>query len=173
MNTLPLLPFVLVGGLVLAVAVARPLGRWLASPWWVAFVLVAGLAAIVAITLTPVRFVPGAVDPASIVPEVIGGPLWRWPWQWWPVADRTLNIVLFVPVGFAAALVGRRALRWGLVALALALPWIVEVTQYVVDWLNRDAQWQDVVDNTTGVVIGLVAGALVGRSSRTRAATPA
>jgi glycopeptide antibiotics resistance protein len=59
--------------------------------------------------------------------------------------------------------VGRPAARIALVAGALALPWVIEGTQLVVTWLARGPQWQDVVDNTVGVLIGLLVGWVVAR----------
>jgi hypothetical protein len=45
---------------------------------------------------------------------------------------------------------------------------VIEGTQLVVTWLARGPQWQDVVDNTVGVLIGLLVGWLAGsRLSRT------
>lgn len=135
-------------------------------PPWAAFILAASVALVVAVTLTPQRITEGAVDLFASVPATespVGPELWRWPWQWWPIDDRTLNIALFVPLGIGIGLVGRRGVRWILMLVALASPLVVEGTQHLVAWLARDSQWQDVVDNVTGVVIGLVIGVVLRR----------
>ena len=167
MSNLPLLFPALAVGLVLAVLASQPLGRALEMPAWAAFTLVASIVLVVAVTLTPRRETAGAVDLFASVPATespVGPELWRWPWQWWPVDDRTLNIALFVPLGLAVGLVGRRRARRVLAVLALVSPLLVEGTQHVVNWLARDSQWQDVVDNATGVIIGLVIGVLIRRA---------
>lgn len=169
MTTLPLMAPTFIVGLLLGLLFARRLGAVLRSSPLVAFLLVASVALVVAVTLTPLREVPGAVDPMAAVPDV-GGPLWRWPWQWWPVDDRTLNVVLFVPLGLAVGLVGRTVVRRWLTVAALVSPLVVEGTQWAVDWLARDSQWQDVADNLVGVVLGLLLGWVV-RAGRGRSAS--
>jgi protein-tyrosine-phosphatase/glycopeptide antibiotics resistance protein len=149
---------------------ARPVGRSLRMPTWAAFLLLAALALVVAVTLTPLGGAPdGAVAvpqlPAHPVPVAPASGLWRWPWQWWPVDERTLNVALFVPLGVGVGLVGRRRLRGVLLLVALMLPLVVEGTQYLVGPLNRDADWRDVVDNVTGMVIGLVIGVVLRRAT--------
>jgi glycopeptide antibiotics resistance protein len=164
MSSLPLLVPVFVLGLVVAALACRRVGAWLRMPWWAAFVLIAGLGLVAALTLTPVR--SGAVvvvDAVSLVPFTPDGPIVRPPTQWWRIDDRTLNVLVFIPIGFAVILVGRPAARIALVAGALALPWVIEGTQLVVTWLARGPQWQDVVDNTVGVLIGLLVGWVVAR----------
>jgi glycopeptide antibiotics resistance protein len=108
------------------------------------------------------------VDAVSLVPFTPDGPIVRPPTQWWRIDDRTLNVLVFVPIGLAVMLVGRPLARVVLVAGALALSWLIEGTQLVVTWLARGPQGQDVVDNTVGVLIGLLVGWLAGsRLSRT------
>jgi len=161
MSNLPLLLPAFAVGMVAALVAGRPLGRVLRTSTVAAMALIAAAALVTAVTLTPQRFDAGAVDVFAAVPEVPpDAGLWHWPWQWWWVNDRTLNIALFVPLGFAVTLVGRRGARWALVAAALLAPLAVEGTQYVVAWLARDPQWQDVLDNTLGVLIGLGLGLL-------------
>ena len=103
-------------------------------PPWAAFILAASVALVVAVTLTPQRITAGAVDLFASVPATespVGPELWRWPWQWWPIDDRTLNIALFVPLGIGIGLVGRRGVRWILMLIALASPLVVEGTQKI------------------------------------------
>ena len=156
MPNLPLLLPVVLVGLFIAVACGRLLARRLRCPWWVAVALVASLTLVIAVTLTPQSISEDVIDAGEI----------SWPFTWILALldERTLNVLLFVPLGFTTALIGSRVL-WFAVVGVLALPWAVEGIQYLVTWLSRDAQWQDVVDNTVGAVIGLGIG-LVVRASK-------
>jgi glycopeptide antibiotics resistance protein len=149
---------------ILAVLGARSLARLLDSPWWVGVLLVMSIGSVVAITLTQqdvdASLRAQATDPSLVL---IATPLLRPPWQWWSPSDRLLNIVLFMPLGFAVWMVRRRSLRRWLVAAAVALPLMVEGSQFAVTWLRRDPQWQDVLDNAIGVGLGMAIGALVTR----------
>ena len=71
------------------------------------------------------------------------------------VAERVLNVLLFVPLGVGVGLVGRPAARRWLIGAALLLPFAVEGLQAVVTVLSRGPQWQDVLDNLIGVLVGL------------------
>lgn len=172
MRTFPWAFPVLAVGILAGALAARPVGRFLRMPPWAAFLLVAALALVVAVTLTPLGSasdVPAALPqlPAHPIPVEVqtASGLWRWPWQWFPIDERTLNVALFVPLGVGVGLVGRRRLRVVLPLVALMLPLVVEGTQYLVGPLNRDADWRDVVDNVTGVVIGLVIGVVLRRAT--------
>lgn len=176
MSTLPLLVPTFAVGVVLAFVLRGRVSRALAMPGWAAWLLVASLGLVVALTLTPQRWgTPAATVFAAFdgaAGEPVGTPLWRWPWQWWPVDARTWNVLLFVPLGVAVAFVGRRGVRWVLVAGLLAAPLAIEGVQYAVAWLVRDPQWQDVVDNVTGAVLGLALGALLRATLRRRTPPP-
>ena len=157
MPNLPLLMPVVLMGLFIAVACGRLLACRLRCPWWVAVALVASLTLVIGVTLTPQSVSEDVVDAGEI----------SWPFTWILALldERTLNVLLFVPLGFTIALIGSRVL-WFAVVGVLALPWAVEGIQYLVTWLSRDAQWQDVVDNTVGAVIGLGIGLVVRASKR-------
>jgi hypothetical protein len=78
--------------------------------------------------------------------------------------QRILNVLLLVPVGVFAALVATRLrARPGLavVALAAALPFAYEAGQQLFRGLQRACDTTDLVDNLTGVLLGLVAGVLL------------
>ena len=152
MPNLPLLLPVFLAGLFIAVACGRLLAPRLRCPWWVAVALVASLTLVIAVTLTPQSISEDVIDAGEI----------SWPFTWILALldERTLNVLLFVPLGFTTALIGSRVL-WFAVVGVLAVPWAVEGIQYLVTWLSRDAQWQDVVDNTVGAVIGLGIGLVV------------
>ena len=68
---------------------------------------------------------------------------------------------MFIPLGFAIAMVPRSRRKAAVLAAAVALPFVIEATQLVVTPLGRACQSADVVDNLTGLVLGLVAGAVV------------
>ena len=146
MPNLPLLLPVLGVGVLVALLASRPLARWLPCPPWAAALLVVSLAVIAAVTVTPQQPDSGGVQ--------------SWPFTWltsW-FSDRVLNVLLFVPLGLAVALVGRAWLRRALAVACLLLPLVVEGVQLLIGPLARDSQWQDVIDNTLGVAIGLAVG---------------
>jgi glycopeptide antibiotics resistance protein len=72
-------------------------------------------------------------------------------------SQRSLNVLLFVPLGLATALMPRRYLV-ALCLLGLVLPSIIESLQYVVPSLDRQCSTVDVIDNVTGFVVGVVVG---------------
>ena len=82
-------------------------------------------------------------------------------------SDITGNIVMFIPLGFAIALVPRSRRKAAVLAAAVALPFAIEATQLVVVSLGRACESADISDNLTGLVIGLAAGAVVARFAPT------
>ena len=82
--------------------------------------------------------------------------------------DVSVNILLFIPLGAAIGLVPNSRRKAAVVIASLALPFAIETTQLVVPSLDRACQSADVVDNLTGLVIGLAGGIVVGRLVRLR-----
>lgn len=78
-------------------------------------------------------------------------------------SDVSLNIVLFVPLGFALGLLPWTRRSAVIVAMALLLTVAVESTQLLAPGLGRGCETADMVDNSLGLAIGLVAG-LVART---------
>ena len=77
--------------------------------------------------------------------------------------QRILNVLLLVPVGVFAALVCsrlRRPLGFAVVAVAGVLPFAYEAGQQVFRGLQRACDTTDLVDNLTGVLLGLAVGVL-------------
>jgi hypothetical protein len=72
--------------------------------------------------------------------------------------DATLNILLFIPLGFVLAFIRPWSLKAALVAGAAVLPVFIETAQMLVRPLDRACQAGDVFDNDSGLVIGLVLG---------------
>ncbi|MCB0897762.1 MAG: VanZ family protein [Actinobacteria bacterium] len=152
MTAVPLFPVVLGAGLVLSAVFARSLATRLRMPDWVVLGILASLSLIAAATLSP-----GADGVWGSCLRDVAHPLGR---GLLAGGDRSLNTWLFVPLGFFSAL-GARARPWVLPA-AFAVPFVVEGTQRVLPWLGRRCQFQDLVDNTWGVVLGAAAGLLIG-----------
>ncbi len=73
----------------------------------------------------------------------------------------SLNIVLFVPLGFALGLLPRTSRNVAIVLGAFLLTVLVEATQSLVSELGRGCESADIVDNTMGLAIGLAAGLVV------------
>lgn len=152
-------------GVVAAVLLGPRLAESLAMPRPAAWLLALSVTAIVVVTLVPL----GAdtwlgADPTCLVPslDVLGsGHLLE-------LNDESLNVLLFVPLGFAlAAIPGRR--RWAGLACAAALPWLLEATQLLVPVLGRQCQAVDLTTNLLGLGIGFAAGLVVwGLASRRR-----
>lgn len=86
----------------------------------------------------------------------------------WP-SESLLNILLYLPLGFAIGLCPPSRARFTTFALAGALPVAIEVIQLVVEPLGRKCQSADAVDNLTGLALGILAATVVrwiGRTSR-------
>ncbi len=152
-TAVPLFPVVFGAGLVLAAVFSRPLARRARLADGVVFGLLASLSLIVAATLSPgvdgvwgscLRDVAHPLGPRGLL---TGG-------------DRSLNTWLFVPLGVFAALAART--RPWLLPAAFAVPFMVEGLQRALPWLGRRCQFQDLVDNAWGVVLGAAVGLLIG-----------
>jgi VanZ like family len=109
-------------------------------------------AAILLITLTPGRTPGFSAHSCSLVLTGLSSDAWS-------RDARTLNILIFVPVGFFAATLVR-ASKWPLV-LAFGLSFAVELSQREIASIHRSCDVIDVVDNTLGALIGAAVGLLV------------
>jgi hypothetical protein len=78
------------------------------------------------------------------------------------LGDTFLNILLFIPLGAALALLPRSHRKAWLMAGALALPIVIETAQLIATPLDRACQSADVVDNVSGLLIGFVIGSVAG-----------
>ncbi|MFN8183084.1 MAG: VanZ family protein [Candidatus Nanopelagicales bacterium] len=152
-TAVPLFPVVFGAGMVFSAVFARSLARRLGLTPGIVFGLLASLSLVVAATLAPgsggvwgtcLREVVHPLGPRGLL---AGG-------------DRALNTWLFVPLGVFAALAARR--RPWLLPLAFTVPFLVEAVQRVTPWLGRRCQFQDLVDNTWGLVLGAAVGLLIG-----------
>lgn len=161
LQTVPLFLPGLVVTAVAAMLFARPLARAAGIHPAVAALLIASVGLIVSATLTPLRGVleDGAVSSGACDLRRLG----RAPVSMYlRPTGAALNVVLFVPLGIALGLVPPHA-RWRRTAIALGLlsPFLVEGTQLAIRSLGRGCEAADVVDNLTGVVLGIAIGALL------------
>src|SRR3954468_4630246 len=136
--------------LAVAAAVARPVGRRLGEPAFTAWLLVASVGMIAAMTMTPSLELPSVAGcdlrVSIITPETLV-----------TLNDRSLNVLLFFPLGLAiAALRPRHRGAW--LSFAILLPPAIELTQLLVTPLSRACQAGDLVDNWLGLLIGLIVG---------------
>jgi len=72
--------------------------------------------------------------------------------------DVLLNILLFMPFGFAVGSIPWSSRKVALMVGAIALPFLIEGLQLTALSLGRGCQSADVIDNLTGLVIGFCAG---------------
>lgn len=92
---------------------------------------------------------------------------WMPGWVTFDLIEFLANVVMFVPLGFFAALTWRGAHRWLVVALCLVLSGGVELTQTLA-LPGRFGSWSDVVANTLGGTIGLLIAEYVRRILKRR-----
>ena len=143
--------------LVAGIVASRPLARWLGVTRLVAGVMIVTVGVILAATLTP----PGCTCASGLVAgrscdlSRIGFPT---PAELFAPTDVLGNVIGFIPLGFAIALVPRSRRKVAVLAAAIALPFAIEAIQLVVIPLGRACQSGDVIDNLTGLFLGLAAG---------------
>ena len=74
--------------------------------------------------------------------------------------DTLVNVLMFVPLGFAVASARRSPRTAGLVLVVVTLPLLIEAAQLAAPILARSCEVADVIDNVTGLLVGLVAGTI-------------
>lgn len=143
--------------LVISILASGRVGSWLRIHRLVAALLLFSLGAVLAGTLSPLQ---GGGLLAQETPRICD---FSRTWLATPLDletgnDVVINLLLFIPLGFS---VGTIPLSWRKVAvvlIAIALPFAIEGIQLLVVPLGRGCQAADVVDNLTGLFVGLVAG---------------
>jgi hypothetical protein len=144
--------------IVLAVLLAGAVARRLGISRGVAWLLLASLGTIVAVTLTPAR---GAPLPALFGQATtcdltrIGPAQWA---EYLQLGDTTFNVVLFIPLGVAIGLLGGSRRNAAIILGAIILPFAIEAIQAAATPLGRACQSADVFDNLTGLALGLAVG---------------
>jgi glycopeptide antibiotics resistance protein len=145
-----------------ALAVGGRVGRALGVRRAVSVALVVSLGIILSATLTPLRGALdfGAVGSGSCDLSRVGLAPLRGLLR---LNETSLNVLLFVPLGVSIASLPRSRLKAAFVVAAIALPFAIETIQLLVPWLDRACESADVVDNLTGLAIGLAGGVVAGR----------
>ncbi len=140
--------------------------RWLG---WISAYAIAGLlwsvAVIALVTLVPTSAHTGIVSADGRLTTCswdIGGPAPNGFWIF-ESGQRTLNTVLFIPAGaFLVLAVARWRIGWILAPVGLAmlagLSVLIELTQLELARINRACDVTDMIDNTTGAIIGAALG---------------
>ena len=162
-------PWVMLLGAALSLALcallAVALRPWLGGPRaWCLAGLLWTVAVVALVTLVPANGAPGIIpaeDAQTSCSWDVGGPA---PDGFWIFSggQRLLNTALFVPPGFLlGVLLGSRR-RWWLAALGVVLLAAysagIEATQLALARLDRACDVTDVLDNTTGAVLGVALG---------------
>lgn len=151
-------------GAILALAMALASGRRVARTLGTSRVIGAGLVVAVGIvlaaTLTPGREAlesgavgGGSCDLSRIGPAPLSVLL--------GLNEQSLNVLLFVPLGLVIVLLPGSFWKVGLVLGAVAAPLVIELIQMAVPPFDRACESADVVDNLTGLLIGLLVGAVI------------
>jgi len=136
-------------------------GRALGLRRVVATALVVSLGIILSATLTPQweALAFGARGPASCDFSRIGLASLD---ELRTKGDALGNILMFIPFGVAIGLLPRSRRKAAIVGFAIALPFAIETIQLLLPVLDRACESADVVDNLTGLVIGLGGGSVAG-----------
>jgi hypothetical protein len=150
-----------VPGLALSMTIAlfasRPVGKALGVPRPLAWAILVAFGVIVSATLTPLR---GAIDFEAVgtgtcdLSRIGLAPIA----ELLRLDDTSLNVALFIPLGIAIGLVRPTGSRAALILASIALPFAIETIQLLAPILDRGCQSADVVDNLTGLFVGLLIG---------------
>lgn len=151
------LSLVAVGAAVLIALVLSPAtARMLQTQRSIAALLLIGTGFVLAATLVPTAAaLEGATSDGICTFSRIG--LARIG-QLTSVTPTSLNVLLFVPLGFAVGLLPRWRTTVVVMLGAILLPFVVETIQLVVTALARDCESADIVDNLLGLTIGFAFG---------------
>ena len=160
-----MLPWLLPGvviSIVVSIAASGALGRALGVRRAVAWVMVLSLGIITAATLTPqleaLEF--GARGSSSCDLSRLGLAPLR---ELLRLSDSGGNILMFIPLGATIGLVPRSRRKAAIVIAAIALPFGIETIQLLLPVLDRACESADVIDNLTGLAIGLAGVVAAGR----------
>jgi hypothetical protein len=156
-TTLPWLLPVSAVALAVSVAASGVVGRWLRIHRLLAVLLVTSLGVVLAGTLSPLA-TPDVVPPGTPRTCDLTRTWLATPMDLAMGNDVVVNILMLMPLGFAIGAVPFSARKVALILAGIALPFVIEWLQLVVVVLGRGCQAADVVDNLTGLFIGLLAG---------------
>jgi glycopeptide antibiotics resistance protein len=170
----PALPWLLPGvaiAVIVSVAASDAVGRALRVRRPVAWAMVLSLGVILAATMTPQleALAFGAQGSSTCDFSRIGlAPLS----ELLRFGDTSGNVLLFIPLGVTIALVPRSRRKAALLIAAIALPFAIETAQLLLPVLDRACESADVVDNLTGLFIGLSGGVVAGRIGKSLPGRP-
>jgi uncharacterized membrane protein (Fun14 family) len=159
------LPWLLPGSVLALVAAtlgSAVVGRWLGVRRIVAWTLLVTLGIIASGTLTPLdrefqgSAHPGTCDLSRLGPAALAD-------LTDPTTDVAANILLFIPLGLTVGLIPGSRRKAAIVVGALVLPVMIESVQLLATPLHRGCESADVIDNLTGLAIGLVVGTALRR----------
>jgi hypothetical protein len=145
----------------LALLVARPVARALRTRPWLGWLLAYSVAVILVATLTPIHRRPGA-DLAALRTCDLSRLWFAAPSDLTRLNDISLNVALFVPLGLAIAWLPASPRKVAVAVAAVCAPFAIEALQYALPILSRGCQSGDVIDNLTGLAVGLAVGSIVG-----------
>jgi hypothetical protein len=154
------LPWLIPGiavALVVGVLAGGRVGAWLGCHRVLAALLLFSLGVIVAGTLTPLA-ADEVLPPEARATCDLSRTRLATPIDLLTRDDVLLNILLFMPFGFAIGSIPWSSRKVALTIGAIALPFLIEGVQLTVLSLGRGCQSADVIDNLTGLVIGFCAG---------------
>ena len=157
----PLALAVLAMTLVAVIAFSRPVAHALGARRGAAALLILGFGSVVAATLVPTAAaLEGVASNGTCDVSRVG--LASFPDLTTP-NQRSLNVLLFVPLGLAIGM-----LSWGrasalVLVLAVSLPCVVEAIQLALPVLGRGCQTADMIDNLLGLAIGACIGIVIRR----------
>ena len=152
----------LVPGLLVSFVVAAVFGGTVArragTGPWVGRALIVAIGLILAATLTPdASGLAGEHGPATC-------DFRRWTLiplrTFLAFDDASLNVFLFMPLGLVLAALPRRIRGWAILVAAVT-PVVIETIQLVLPAIGRGCESADVVDNLTGLLVGLGVGILI------------
>jgi glycopeptide antibiotics resistance protein len=158
------LPWLLPGiaiALVVSIVASGAVGRTLRVARPVAWLMVLSLGVILAATMTPQweALAYGARGSSSCDFSRVGLAPLR---ELLRFGDTSGNVLMFIPLGVTIALMPRSRRMAVMLIVAIALPFAIEITQMLLPVLDRACESADVVDNLTGLGIGLGGGVVAG-----------
>jgi VanZ like family len=162
------LPWFLPGiaiALVVSIAASGAVGRGMRVRRPLAGALVLSLGIIIAATMTPQweALAFGARGSSSCDLTRLGpAPLT----ELLQFTDAGLNVLMFIPLGATIGLLPRSRRSAVVLIAAIALPFAIETIQLLLPALDRACESADVVDNLSGLVVGLGSGIVAGSIAR-------
>lgn len=146
-----------IASIIVAVVAGPRVARRLGCSPAIGVLLLASVGLIVAATLTPlVDAIEGGVWSSGTCSTRRVG--YATPATYLRLSEATLNVLLFVPLGIAIGLLPWSRRTAALVVSGLVLTLLVEGTQMLVPLLGRGCETADIVDNGTGLLLGVAMG---------------